>query len=222
MVGFIGLLKCRFYYGIIDAERKTGENTMGANILGVDYVPHANAVRITFITGIIVFTVCWFTARALICFFRKRFDIKHEALLILVYINLAVLFRITFFPLYHDESGSIQPLIFDTGDIFPLNINLVPFQNIFDFSTTKDMLINIVGNITMFIPTGIILPMIYKKLRSFPRTTLAGGLISLSIEIIQLPFCERTSDINDLILNTLGVVLGYGIYASARRLARKA
>ena len=222
MVGFIGLLKCRFYYGIIDAERKTGENTMGANILGVDYVPHADAVQISFVTSVIIFTITCFAARALICFFRKRFDIKHEALLMLMYINLAVLFRITFCPLYHDGSGSIQPLIFDTGDIFPLNINLVPFQNMFDFSTTKDMLINIVGNITMFIPTGIILPMIYKKLRSFPGTALAGGLISLSIEIIQLPFCERTSDINDLILNTLGVVLGYGIYASARRLARKA
>jgi hypothetical protein len=41
---------------------------MGANILGVDYVPHADAVQISFVTGVIIFTITWFTARALICF----------------------------------------------------------------------------------------------------------------------------------------------------------
>ncbi len=189
-----------------------GNNIMGANIFGVDYVPHADAVNIPFVTGLIIFTVIWFAARALICFFRKKLDLKHEAKMLLMYINLAVLFRITFFPLHHDAAGSIQPLIFDPDDIFPLNINFVPLQNMFDFSTTKDMLINIIGNITMFIPTGIILPVIYKKLRSFPRTVLAGGLISLCIEILQLPFCERTSDINDLILNTVGAALGAMAY----------
>ena len=138
-----------------------------------------------------------------------------------MYVNLAVLFRITFFPMHHDANGCIQPMIFDPKDIFSLNINLVPFQNMFDYSTTKDMLINIIGNVTMFIPTGIILPVIYKKLRSFPRTVLAGGLISLGIEILQLPFCERTSDVNDLILNTSGVVIGYGICALARKIRKR-
>ena len=194
---------------------------MGANIFGVDYEPHADAVKIPFVTGLIIFSVCWFAARALICFFRKKFDLKHEAKLLLMYVNLAVLFRITFFPMHHDANGCIQPLIFDTGDIFPLNINLVPFQSMFDFSTTKDMLINIVGNITMFIPTGIILPVIYKKLRSFPRTVLAGGLISLSIEILQLPLCDRTTDINDIILNTTGAAVGYAVYTLVKKARNK-
>ena len=194
---------------------------MGANIFGVDYEPYADAVEIPFVTGIIIFTVCWFAVRALMCFFRKKLDVKHEAKMLLMYVNLAVLLRITFFPMHHDANGSIQPMIFDPKDIFPLNINLVPLQNLFDFSTTKDMLINIIGNITMFIPTGIILPVIYKKLRSFPRTVLAGGLISLGIEILQLPFCERTSDVNDLILNTSGVVIGYGICALARKIRKR-
>ena len=178
-------------------------------------------MNIPFVTGLIIFTVIWFAARVLICFFRKKLDLKHEAKMLLMYINLAVLFRITLFSLHHDAAGSIQPLIFDPDDIFPLNINFVPLQNMFDFSTTKDMLINIIGNITMFIPTGIILPVIYKKLRSFPRTVLAGGLISLCFEILQLPFCERTSDINDLILNTVGAALGYGVFAFARKIKKE-
>ena len=194
---------------------------MTANILGVDYEPHADAVRIPFVTGIIIFTIIWFSARVLICILRKKFDFKHETKLLLMYVNLAVLFRITFFPMHHDAQGCIQPLIFDAKDIFPLNINLVPFQNMFDFSTTNDMLINIIGNITMFIPTGIILPVIYKKLRSFPRTVLAGGLISLSIEILQLPLCDRTTDINDIILNTTGAAVGYAVYTLVKKARNK-
>ena len=57
---------------------------------------------------------------------------------------------------------------------------------------------------------------------SFKKTALTGFLISLAIEIIQLPFAVRASDIDDLILNTLGVMAGYGIYALVKKLkARK-
>ena len=43
------------------------------------------------------------------------------------------------------------------------------------------------------------------------KTVAAGALISLCIEILQLPFPSRASDIDDLILNTLGTAVGYGI-----------
>ena len=68
----------------------------------------------------------------------------------------------------------------------------------------------------MFIPSGIVLPIICKKLSSFWRVVAAGAMISLCIEIIQLPFSVRASDIDDLILNTIGVMIGYGIYAMIR------
>ena len=54
-----------------------------------------------------------------------------------------------------------------------------------------------------------------------PRAVFAGGLISLCIEILQLPLSDRTSDINDLILNTSGVVIGYGICALARKIRKR-
>ena len=65
----------------------------------------------------------------------------------------------------------------------------------------------------MFIPSGIVLPIIYKRLNTFAKVILAGGGISLCIEIIQLPFSVRATDIDDLILNTVGVIIGYGIYS---------
>ena len=80
--------------------------------------------------------------------------------------------------------------------------------------------VNVIGNVAMFIPSGIVLPIIYKGLDSFIKVILAGGGISLCIEIIQLPFSVRASDIDDLILNTVGVILGYGIYAWIGNLKR--
>ena len=72
----------------------------------------------------------------------------------------------------------------------------------------------------MCIPSGIILPIIYKRLDTFVKVRLAGGGISLCIEIIQLPFSVRATDIDDLILNTVGVIMGYGIYALTRLVRR--
>ena len=51
---------------------------------------------------------------------------------------------------------------------------------------------------------------------SVDGSLLVGGGISLCIEIIQLPFSVRATDIDDLILNTVGVIVGYGIYALIR------
>ena len=85
-------------------------------------------------------------------------------------------------------------------------------MHLLEYDSRKDLLINMLGNCGMFIPSGIILPVIYKKLDTFGKVTAAGILLSLCIEIAQLPFAIRATDIDDLILNTLGVMVGYGIY----------
>ena len=48
----------------------------------------------------------------------------------------------------------------------------------------------------------------------------AGVGVSLAIEILQLPFFTRVTDIDDLILNSAGYLLGYGIYLLVKRLFR--
>lgn len=76
-------------------------------------------------------------------------------------------------------------------------------------------LLNVVGNILMFVPMGFFLPLL-KKL-SFPKTVLCGFLFSLFIEIAQLPL-DRVSDVDDLILNTVGTVVGFGFFLFAKHL----
>lgn len=176
-------------------------------------------IEIPFLFLEFVFALIWLAIRVGVWCKQKHIDWKREAVLLLMYINLAVIIRFTFFPM-SKVAGQVQPLIFDIATAFPFRVNLFPLVNLFDYDSRRDLLLNVFGNIAMFIPSGIVLPIIYKRLDSFVKVILAGGGISLCIEIIQLPFSVRASDIDDLILNTVGVMLGYGIYAFIRCLKR--
>lgn len=168
-------------------------------------------VEIPFLFLQIAFTVIWLIIRIAIWIKQKRIDWKREAILLLMYINLAVILRFTFFPMSKVD-GHIQPLVFDMATAFPFRVNLLPLVNLFDYDSKRDLLLNVIGNAAMFVPSGIVLPIVYKRLNTFWKVLTTGTGISLCIEIIQLPFSVRATDIDDLILNTIGVIVGYGIY----------
>ena len=176
-------------------------------------------LKISFIELECFFTAVWLLCRIIVWIRQCRINWKREAVLLLMYINLAVIIRFTFFPM-SCVNGSVQPLIYDASTAFPFRVNLIPFMNLFDYDSRRDLLLNVIGNTAMFIPSGIFLPIIYKKLNSFWKVVSAGALISLCIEFIQLPFSVRASDVDDLILNVLGVAIGYGIYSAVKHLNR--
>lgn len=175
-------------------------------------------IKITFLSAEIAFAVIWLLVRILVWVKNRKINWKREALLLLMFVNLAVIIRFVFFPRALAE-GHIQPMVFDPETAWPFRINIVPFVHLFQYGNTRDIIWNVVGNTAMFIPSGIVLPVVYKKLDNFGKVVAAGAFISLCIEILQLPFASRASDIDDLIMNTLGVVIGYGIYAAARRVS---
>ena len=150
----------------------------------------------------------------------KDFSPRREALQLLFLVNLAVISRMVFHPMATVD-GKVQPLIFELATAWPFRINLIPFVNLLDYESKRDLLLNLIGNCAMFIPTGILTPILYKHLNSFKKTVLTGFLISLSIEILQLPFAVRASDVDDLILNSLGCLMGYGIYLIIKRIQKK-
>lgn len=91
--------------------------------------------------------------------------------------------------------------------------NLVPFQEILRYWNYRDQLgmlsvANLVGNVAIFIPFGFFGAMASKR-RSFLRTSLDGFLLSLIVEAFQLVAMVGSFDVDDLLLNTLGVMLGY-------------
>ncbi len=177
-------------------------------------------IRISYLAMVITITVVWLIARAIVWIKNKRVDWKRELQLILVYICFIVVARVTFCP-FAKVDGKIQPLVFDAANAFPFRINLMPFVNLFDYPERRDAILNLVGNITMFIPIGIIWPAVYKELNNHAKVIAAGVGLSLFVEILQFPFYDRLSDIDDLLLNSFGFIVGYGIYLLAKFAVRK-
>lgn len=66
----------------------------------------------------------------------------------------------------------------------------------------------ILANVLMFVPLGFIYPIAFPKTRRLWKTTIGMALFSFLIEFIQY-FIGRCADIDDLVLNTMGGVLGY-------------
>ena len=97
------------------------------------------------------------------------------------------------------------------------NSNLVPFRTISSqlslFRSIPAIAIkNLVGNIVVFVPFGILLPMGYEKMRKCHRTLLTGVLYILFVELIQF-FCMLGAfDMDDIILNSLGVLCGFIVF----------
>ncbi len=174
-------------------------------------------VQIPFQFTVILITLIWILVRAVICFRNKHIRWEREAQLLLVYVCIVVVARFTFFPFRMIE-GKVQPLQFDAAQIFPPRINLIPLVYLFDYEIFSEACINFIGNTTMFIPLGIIWPCVFKELNSHRKVIAAGVGFSLCIEILQLPFFDRVSDVDDLILNTLGFITGYGIYLLVKKI----
>ena len=63
-------------------------------------------------------------------------------------------------------------------------------------------------NAIMFAPLGFLLPAYFERYRHWGRTLAAGFLTSLTVELIQL-FTFRATDVDDLIMNTLGTLVGF-------------
>ena len=96
--------------------------------------------------------------------------------------------------------------------------NLVPFQEIKRFIQYREILgfesflANILGNIFAFSPFGFMLPILNSRKRGILYVTLVSFEFSLFIELIQLITKVGSYDVDDMIMNTIGGVIGYIIY----------
>lgn len=77
---------------------------------------------------------------------------------------------------------------------------------------------NLAGNVVVFMPLGMFLPWIWRRFRNFADTFLAAFLFSLSIEIFQLFSAFGAFDVDDILLNCAGSIIGYLIYMIGEKL----
>ncbi len=93
--------------------------------------------------------------------------------------------------------------------------NLIPFKTILYYLKGNNGLliagINIIGNIIALIPLGFLVPLFYKHM-NWERSILLALMAGFSIELTQVALHIGIFDIDDVILNGLGVIIGYGLF----------
>lgn len=102
-------------------------------------------------------------------------------------------------------------------------VNFVPLATIrgfFSGSTGGSFTVNITANVLMFVPVGLGLPLLWKRWQKAGRMLAVGALVPIGIECAQL-FIGRSVDVDDVLLNLLGILLGYGVYRLLRKAAPK-
>ena len=107
------------------------------------------------------------------------------------------------------------------------NMNLVPFYTIGNYWRVVrrweftplfyHCIINLAGNVFLFIPIGWFLSAIWQSQRKFPVFLLTCTLCIAAVEVLQLFTLLGSLDIDDLILNLSGMVLGYLIFIIFKR-----
>ena len=101
--------------------------------------------------------------------------------------------------------------------------NLVPFKERGRFIRYRNVLgrkavvLNLVGNVVAFMPFGAFLPIFSVRCRRILCTVWYSFELSLVVELLQLIFKVGSFDVDDLLLNTVGGMLGFLVYFLAVR-----
>ena len=107
------------------------------------------------------------------------------------------------------------------------NINPMPLETILrfihvlvgDFSADmkRHAVVNLVGNVVMFVPLGFFAALLWRPFRPLWRCALLGGGIIVCVELTQLLIRVGSCDFDDLLLNVVGICMGYGLLRLRRK-----
>lgn len=164
-------------------------------------------IGISFIFAAILFTIIWIIFR--VRYYRKNKPINklREVFINLFFIYFLILINLTIF-----KYGYLT-LDFDIR----FYINYIPFVETVkmftnEFSDIHIALYNVIGNILLFIPLGFCIPLFFNKKNKLGKIILYGITASLTIEVLQIFTPYNTTDIDDIIFNTFGTILGFVIF----------
>ncbi|MBB3109999.1 glycopeptide antibiotics resistance protein [Paenibacillus phyllosphaerae] len=101
-------------------------------------------------------------------------------------------------------------------DTTSYHYNLIPFHTIkmyfkhADHFDLRTWAINVIGNIAVFVPFGLAVPVLWKQ--TWLRFVLQFMGVLIVLESLQLVSKRGSLDIDDLLLNTIGAAIGFGLY----------
>ncbi|ODB62198.1 MULTISPECIES: VanZ family protein [Paenibacillus] len=105
----------------------------------------------------------------------------------------------------------------------PYSYNIVPFDTIRQYLRAMESFpfrvwgVNLLGNIGVFIPFGILVPIIWVSMRSIGSLLLTIVIALVILEVSQMLLGAGTMDVDDIILNVLGVLCGRVAYVFVRK-----
>lgn len=120
----------------------------------------------------------------------------------------------SYFRIYDEADG------FFSAKTWSLNSNIVPFKNTFQYLGESQhfnldiVLQNTLGNIMIFVPLGIFLVMLFRRFHTVTKVAMLGFTITVTIELAQFFLRIGQFDVDDIILNTMGAIIGYYLFKS--------
>jgi glycopeptide antibiotics resistance protein len=103
--------------------------------------------------------------------------------------------------------------------------NFIPFKTLIHYlgciKSSGVAKVNILANIVAFAPMGFLMPILLKKLQNGINVSIVSFIVSLLFELTQLILSIGEFDIDDIILNVLGAILGYLLFKVFSHLASK-
>lgn len=145
-----------------------------------------------------------------------RKQVGHASLLLfIIYICILV-----YFVFFSDRYGRGTRFI-------EYRYNFKPFAEIHRYVTynehftMENIITNLIGNVLVFVPVGFLVPIIKKEGVNVFTILRISFCMTLFIEVIQLAFRIGVFDVDDLIMNTAGGILGYVIFKMTQRWYRR-
>jgi len=104
-------------------------------------------------------------------------------------------------------------VIFRTSQPEIVRLELMPFWNYKEVLSFKDMmdLWEVLLNMILYMPIGFLLASIFKN-QKFRKTLFVGATLSAAVEALQFALHRGLCETDDVIHNTLGCMVGYGLY----------
>ena len=159
---------------------------------------------------LVVATIVWALWRLVLWRGRGAASAARELVVAATFLWSLVIVRVTFFPLtiiFYDWHGAS---------------NLIPFASIIQLIRETPAVFafeNILGNLVLFAPLGVLLPLLFDRLERPVAMFWRASALSLLIEGTHLLTRARSVDIDDVILNTTGAMIGLAVYLGLSALA---
>lgn len=148
--------------------------------------------------------------------YRRGIAPRTAALQTIGLVHFAAVVAVAFFPLPYQAE-----LIQSRHAPQEVHVSLAPLWSLINSvatGSTPSVVRQSIGNFLMLMPLGVYLPLLLPRARRMAIVVLIGFAISVAIELAQLAisillgYPYKITDVDDVILNSAGVAVGFGVY----------